>query len=57
MEKNDVAVFSSNYHLYGDMSMAGNGNVTNDDRKDNVEVYSVDEAFLDLSKYSVRTII
>jgi DNA polymerase V len=46
IEKNDVAVFSSNYNLYGDMSrrvmdilrlMAG---------KENVEVYSVDEAFV-----------
>jgi DNA polymerase V len=48
IEKNDVAVFSSNYNLYGDMSrrvmdilkmMAGEGNV---------EVYSVDEAFVNL---------
>jgi DNA polymerase V len=49
IEKNNVAVFSSNYNLYGDMShrvmvvlklLAG---------EDNVEVYSVDESFLDLS--------
>jgi DNA polymerase V len=48
IEKNNVAVFSSNYNLYGDMSwrvmeilrmMAG---------AKNVEVYSVDEAFLNL---------
>jgi DNA polymerase V len=54
MERHRVAVFSSNYHLYGDMSLrvmdtlrqvmedpsGGSGRV---------EVYSVDEAFLDLS--------
>lgn len=48
IEKNEVAVFSSNYNLYGDMSqrvmtvlklLAGD---------DNVEVYSVDESFLSL---------
>ena len=49
IEKHGVATFSSNYNLYGDMSqrvmdtlriLAGN---------ENVEVYSVDEAFLDVS--------
>ena len=49
IEKNGIAVFSSNYHLYGDMSwrvmetlrmLVGEG--------ERVEVYSVDEAFLDL---------
>ena len=48
IEKNDIAVFSSNYHLYGDMSwrvmetlriLMGDSGA--------VEVYSVDEAFLD----------
>jgi DNA polymerase V len=46
--KNDISVFSSNYHLYGDMSwrvmetlrvLMGDSGA--------VEVYSVDEAFLD----------
>jgi len=49
IEKNDVAVFSSNYNLYGDLS----GRVMETLRElvgaHNVEVYSVDEAFLDLS--------
>lgn len=49
IEKHGIAVFSSNYHLYGDMSwrvmetlrmLAGDGSL--------VEVYSVDEAFMDL---------
>ena len=48
IEKNDISVFSSNYHLYGDMSwrvmetlrvLMGDSGA--------VEVYSVDEAFLD----------
>ena len=49
IEKNKVAVFSSNYNLYGDMSqrvMAILKLLTGEDR---VEVYSVDESFLDLS--------
>ncbi|MCX6293705.1 MAG: Y-family DNA polymerase, partial [Sphingobacteriales bacterium] len=45
--KNNVAVFSSNYHLYGDMSKR----VMDTLRlvAPDVEVYSVDESFLDLS--------
>ena len=50
IEKHGIAVFSSNYHLYGDLShrvmetlriLAGD--------KSKVEVYSVDEAFVDLA--------
>ncbi len=45
--KNNVAVFSSNYHLYGDMSKR----VMETLRllSPEVEVYSVDESFLDLT--------
>ncbi len=45
--KNNVAVFSSNYHLYGDLSKR----VMDTLRllAPEVEVYSVDESFLDLS--------
>ncbi len=49
IEKNKVAVFSSNYNLYGDMSqriMSILKLLTGEER---VEVYSVDESFLDLS--------
>jgi DNA polymerase V len=49
IEKNNVAVFSSNYNLYGDMSqrvMSVLKLLTGENR---VEVYSVDESFLDLS--------
>jgi DNA polymerase V len=47
IEKNKVAVFSSNYHLYGDMSWR----VMETLRilSPHVEVYSVDESFLDLT--------
>jgi DNA polymerase V len=57
IEKHGISVFSSNYHLYGDMSrrvMETLRTLVNDkhregDTQDKVEVYSVDEAFLDLS--------
>ncbi len=47
IEKNNVAVFSSNYHLYGDLSWR----VMETLRilSPHVEVYSVDESFLDLT--------
>ena len=47
IEENNVAVFSSNYHLYGDMSRR----VTETLRSlsPQIEVYSVDESFIDLS--------
>ena len=51
IEKNNVAVFSSNYHLYGDMSwrvMETLRALQGDRSNQAVEVYSVDEAFLDL---------
>ncbi len=51
-KQNDIHVFSSNYILYGDFS----GRVMNAlsefvDREDDLEVYSIDEAFLDLETY------
>ncbi|MBI3139741.1 MAG: Y-family DNA polymerase [Sphingobacteriales bacterium] len=48
IEKNGVAVFSSNYNLYGDLSMRVMDTLRELVGKDRVEVYSVDEAFLDL---------
>jgi len=56
IDKHDITVFSSNYHLYGDMSwrvmetlrtLMGN-------EASGVEVYSVDEAFLDLDHIPVE---
>lgn len=49
IEKYDVAVFSSNYNLYGDLSWRVMETLRIMFGKKNVEVYSVDEAFVDLS--------
>ena len=48
IQKNDVVVFSSNYNLYGDLSMRVMDTLRELVGDDKVEVYSVDEAFLDL---------
>ncbi|MDZ4794608.1 MAG: Y-family DNA polymerase [Bacteroidota bacterium] len=47
IEKNNVAVFSSNYNLYGDLSMRVMDTLRFLVGEEQVEVYSVDEAFLD----------
>lgn len=52
IKKHDVAVFSSNYNLYGDMSWRVMETLRIMLGKKNVEVYSVDEAFVDLSIFS-----
>jgi DNA polymerase V len=44
-----VSVFSSNYHLYGDLSMRVMDTLRAIMPPNTVEVYSVDEAFLDIS--------
>jgi DNA polymerase V len=49
IEKYDVAVFSSNYNLYGDLSWRVMETLRMMLGRKNVEVYSVDEAFIDLS--------
>lgn len=46
LEQNDVAVFSSNYNLYGDMSRRVMSLLSQYSPK--IDVYSIDEAFLDL---------
>jgi len=48
IQKNDVAVFSSNYNLYGDLSWRVMETLRAMLGRKNVEVYSVDEAFVDL---------
>ena len=52
IEANDVAVFSSNYNLYGDMSWKVMQTLKDMLGEENVEVYSVDEAFFDLSGFA-----
>ena len=49
IEKHQVATFSSNYNLYGDMSRRVMETLKIVAGEKNVEVYSVDEAFLDVS--------
>lgn len=52
IKEKQVAVFSSNYHLYGNMSMRVMDTLrilTDDQLHRCVEVYSVDEAFINLS--------
>jgi DNA polymerase V len=48
IEKNNVAVFSSNYNLYGDLSLRVMDTLRELIGSDRVEVYSVDEAFADI---------
>jgi len=48
IEHHKVAVFSSNYNLYGDMSWRVMEALRHVAGRENVEVYSVDEAFINL---------
>src|SRR5581483_4280567 len=52
IEEHGIEVFSSNYNLYGDMSWRVMETLRMLVGKENVEVYSVDEAFIDLSEFS-----
>ncbi len=56
IEKNKVAVFSSNYNLYGDLSMRVMDTLRWLVGNKQVEVYSVDEAFLDLGMVPEKNI-
>jgi DNA polymerase V len=49
IQEHNVSVFSSNYNLYGDLSWRVMETLRILFGKQNVEVYSVDEAFVDLS--------
>jgi DNA polymerase V len=51
IKQHDVAVFSSNYGLYGDLSWRVMETLRIMFGKKKVEVYSVDEAFVDLQGY------
>lgn len=54
IEKYNVATFSSNYNLYGDLSWRVMETLRMILGKDNVEVYSVDEAFLNLDEFAEK---
>lgn len=56
IEKYDVATFSSNYNLYGDMSRRVMETLRILIGKEHVEVYSVDEAFVDVSKIDEKSL-
>jgi DNA polymerase V len=56
IEKNGVSVFSSNYNLYGDLSWRVMETLRIMLGKQNVEVYSVDEAFLNLDFFQPEEI-
>ncbi|TAD86691.1 MAG: Y-family DNA polymerase [Bacteroidetes bacterium] len=51
IQKHGIAVFSSNYHLYGNMSQRVMDTMRSLVGAQHVEVYSVDEAFINLSAY------
>src|ERR1700754_1561487 len=50
IEEHNVATFSSNYNLYGDLSFRVMETLRIILGEDNVEVYSVDEAFINLDE-------
>jgi DNA polymerase V len=54
IEKHNVATFSSNYNLYGDLSWRVMETLRIMLGKKNVEVYSVDECFLDLDGFAEK---
>jgi DNA polymerase V len=54
IEKYDVATFSSNYNLYGDLSWRVMETLRIMLGAANVEVYSVDEAFLNLDEFAAK---
>ena len=54
IKRYNVQVFSSNYNLYGDLSMRVMDTLRTIIGEQNVEVYSVDEAFIDLSMFAVE---
>jgi len=54
IEKYSVSTFSSNYNLYGDLSWRVMETLRIMLGKENVEVYSVDEAFLSLGEFAEK---
>ena len=54
IEKNNVKVFSSNYQFYGDMSQRVMKSLSMMLPNQDVEVYSIDEAFLRLDGFVMR---
>ena len=57
IQQNNIEVFSSNYNLYGDISWRVMRTLKELAGENNVEVYSVDEAFINLHQYSDRDVV
>jgi len=56
LDKHQIAVFSSNYNLYGDLSWRVMETLRMLMGEKNVEVYSVDEAFIHLDSHTEKTL-
>ena len=56
IQKHNVATFSSNYNLYGDLSWRVMETLRMMLGKENVEVYSVDECFLNLEEFAEKNL-
>src|SRR6185437_10573361 len=56
IENHDVATFSADYNLYGDMSRRVMDTLKILAGTENVEIYSVDESFLDVSKVATNSL-
>src|SRR5688572_26299375 len=54
LKKNNVKIFSSNYELYGDMSNRVYKVIS--EIVPEIEVYSIDEVFADLSSYCIDSL-
>ena len=54
IEKNNIAVFSSNYTLYDNISQRVMQMVS--ERVHSIDIYSIDEAFMDLKGYDINTL-
>ena len=54
VRKNNVHIFSSNYALYGDISRRVMKTLKS--FSDKIEIYSIDEAFIDLSHVESKEI-
>jgi len=54
IEKNNIAVFSSNYSLYDNISHRVMQMVS--ERVHSIDIYSIDEAFMDLNGYDINTL-
>ena len=52
IQQHDVAVFSSNYALYAEMSRRFNNTIQQFVSAKDIEIYSIDETFIELSSYS-----